>query len=104
MGSLDFVRKDVLACVWICIFLGFLLPHRGGGQRDTQDIVEGKAHPKPQCAASPHSHMKWLHGCNIMAIFHLKTSQTNVFLLQKSKHKCGNGLRGHVYLLLTFPR
>lgn len=39
-----------------------------------------------------------------MAISQLKISQTNVFLLRKSKHECGEGLRGHVYRSLTFPR
>lgn len=43
-------------------------------------------------------------GCNDKAISHWKPSQTNVFVLQKSKHKCGKGLGGHIYHSLTFPR
>lgn len=45
-----------------------------------------------------------LSGCKGTAISHLKITQTNVFFQQKSKHKCGKGLRGHVYHCLTFPR
>lgn len=42
--------------------------------------------------------------CNDMTVSHLKNRQTNVFLLPKSKHKRGKGLRGHIYHSFTFPR